>query len=232
MILYVNGCSHSEDISSIKNENYTWPILFMDGLSKDYQNCRVIGDQLNNRNDNTYINLDNVSSDILINDSVCGAGNDYIFHKSLESLNILLQKNHKPDYVVIQWSGPNRREWCDIDGNIKFVTLYDNIDLYLKFEPMGSLHSLHYIYSLQEFLKSNNINYMFFNYMGLDYSIKSRNIFGEIDTSRILDFDNNTLFNGLINLFKEKSYTRDLQGHPNKDGFDYITKKLVEKFLI
>lgn len=232
MILYVNGCSHTEDISNIKYGNPTWPVMFMEKMTSNFDYFRIIGNQLNNRTNNTYINFNDVKSDILINDSVCGASNDYIFHTSLESINLLIKENHKPKFVVIQWSGPNRREWCDVNGILRFITPYDNTELHLKFEPMGSFHTLHYIYSLQEFLKSNGIDYLFFNYMGLDKSIKNKNTFKNLDLDRIIDFGNDTLHNGLIDFFKEKNYVRDIQGHPNEKGFEFITKKIVEKFVI
>ena len=37
-------------------------------------------------------------------------------------------------------------------------------ELGIKFEPMGSLHTCHYVYLLQEFLKINGIKYLFFNF--------------------------------------------------------------------
>ena len=53
-----------------------------------------------------------------------------------------------------------------------------------------------------------------------------------MDLDRIIDFGNDTLHNGLIDFFKEKNYVRDIQGHPNEKGFEFITKKIVEKFVI
>ena len=231
MVVYVNGCSHTEDID--KNDTtYTWPRILMDKLSKMYGYYRVIGRSLNNRIDNTISNFDKIKDDILINDSVCGASNDYIFHTSLESINELLNKKVKPDLVVIQWSGPNRRENCDHNGNITFITPHDNIDLHLKFEPMASKHTLHYIFSLQEILTKNGINYLFFNYMGLDDSVKNTNILDKIDKTKVLDFGNDTVFNGLIELFKSKQYNRDIQGHPNEKGANFISNKIIEKLFI
>lgn len=231
MVVYVNGCSHTEDIEK-NNTNYTWPIILMDKLSQMYGYYRVIGRSLNNRIDNSMLGFNETKGDILINDSVCGASNDYIFHTSLESINELLNKKVKPDLVVIQWSGPNRRENCDHNGNITFITPHDNIDLHLKFEPMASKHTLHYMFSLQEILTKNGINYLFFNYMGLDKSIKNTNILGKIDKSKVLDFNNNTIFNGLIEQFKSNGLTRDQQGHPNKEGGECISNKILEKLFI
>lgn len=231
MVIYVNGCSHSEDVN-IDNRNYTWPVILMNSISNDYQYYRIIGNSLNNRENNTFLDISKIESDTLINDSVCGASNDYIFHTTIESISKLLENNKKPNSVVIQWSGPNRREWCDVNGISSFITPYDNTNLHLKFEPMGSTHTLHYIFSLQEFFIKNNINYLFFNYMGLDKSIQNSNILKKIDLNKILDFGNDTIFNGLIELFKSKQYNRDIQGHPNERGGNFISKKIIEKLFI
>lgn len=231
MVVYVNGCSHTEDVDK-NSTTYTWPRILMGKLSQMYQYYRVIGRSLNNRIDNSMSDINKINDDILINDSVCGASNDYIFHTSLESINELLNNQVKPDLVIIQWSGPNRRENCNYDGNTTFITPHDNIDLHLKFEPMASKHTLHYMFSLQEILIKNGIDYLFFNYMGLDKSVKNANILLKIDKTKVLDFGNDTIFNGLINLFKSNGFTRDTQGHPNEEGGEHISNKILEKLFI
>lgn len=231
MIVYVNGCSHTEDVDK-NNTKYTWPRILMGKLSELYGYYRVIGCSLNNRIDNSMSGFNQIKTDMLINDSVCGASNDYIFHTSLESINELLNNKIKPDLVIIQWSGPNRRENCDHNGNISFITPYENLDHHLKFEPMASKHTLHYMFSLQEILTKNGINHLFFNYMGLDESIKNTNVLYKIDKSKVLDFGNDTIFNGLIDLFRSNGFIRDVQGHPNKLGSECISNKILEKLFI
>jgi hypothetical protein len=177
-------------------------------------------------------NLGNTNKEnILINESRCGAGNDHIFHRTLETLTYLIQNNKKPDYVLIQWSGPNRRQHCLPNGEMKNVNLHDNIEYHVKFEPMGSLHTLHYIFSLQEFLKKENIKYYFFNYMELDKSIKNNPIYNEIDMGNFIDFGfgKDILTTGILEMIKEKEFSCDNQGHPNKEGNEYIANQILKK---
>jgi hypothetical protein len=157
----------------------------------------------------------------LINDSQCGAGNDFIFHKSLESLIKLIDENKKPELVIIQWSGPNRRLHCDMNGNYYYVNLTDHLKYHPKYEPMGSEHTLHYMFSLQEFLKTNGIKYYFFNYMDLDSSAKSLNTYKKIDWecgSKITMID-----------LKKMGLVADDFGHPSLDGQYWIANNISKK---
>lgn len=174
-------------------------------------------------------NIPNV--DILINEARHSASNDYIFHSSLETLCKLINQNKKPDYAIIQWSGPNRRLHCDENGDKLFVNLYDNTDYFVKFEPMGSEHTVHYMYTLQEFLKKNEINYLFLPYMPLDESINDSSIFKMIDRDRIIDFNmGESIFTkGIIDYIKSNNLNRDEQGHPNKDGYSIISDRIIDK---
>jgi hemerythrin-like domain-containing protein len=128
MLLYVNGCSHTE--GHHLEQKYTWSNLVKESLGVSYN---------------------------LINDAKCGAGNDYILHQSLESISKLINENKKPNLVIIQWSSPYRRLHSTHIGVEKFVNTFDNSEYGVKFEPMASKHTLHYIYLLQQFLKDNNI---------------------------------------------------------------------------
>ena len=178
MLIYSNGCSHTA--GHCVNYNHTWVSIIMRS---------IIGDK------NYEINPKKVSpeSDVLINQSMFGAGNDYIFHQSLEAITNLINNGNKPDYVFIQWSGPNRREHCLPNGESVFVNLHDNFEYGVKFEPMGSKHTLHYIFLIQEFLDKHKIKFKFFNYMGFDLSIKNNILFDKIDLNNLVDF-------GYINL--------------------------------
>jgi len=205
MILYVNGCSHTEGHHLEKK--HIWSNKLKETLSDSYE---------------------------LINDAMCGAGNDHILHQSLESISKLINKNKKPDLVVIQWSSPYRRLHCTIDGIEKFINSDDNSEYGLKFEPMASKQTLHYIYILQEFLKNKNIKYLFFNYFGLETDIMKLEIFNQINLKNFITFDHNAniLSNGLIDLMKEKKLTFDESGHPNKDGHSYICDSILSKLNI
>jgi len=218
MIIYTSGCSHTA--GGCFKQLYTWPHIIMKSILETYST------------NPTNTNFRN-NSNVLYNEAMHGAGNDYIFHKSLETITSLIQNGNKPDYVIIQWSGPNRRLHTLPDG-FKFVNPWDYPELGIKFEPYGSEHTIHYIFSLQEFLKKNNINYIFFNYMALDKSIKKTSIFKEIDIDRFLKFEmgNDIIFNGLIDFLKSKDMCCDEQGHPNHEGNHLIAKEITNKLNI
>lgn len=219
MLIYVNGCSHTayNNITKLQ-ELKSWSVDLVEKLGK---NCLFFCEIIDNLPKN----------DILLNDARNGASNDYIFHSTLETLTKLISQNKKPDYVIIQWSGPNRRLYCDENGEKCFVNLFDNTEYYVKFEPMGSEHTIHYMYSLQEFLKNHNINYLFLPYMPLDESIRDLWVYKLIDRERIVDFDmgENVFFNGIIDYIKQNKFNRDVQGHPNEIGYSVISDKIIEK---
>jgi hypothetical protein len=172
--------------------------------------------------ENSWANIMAKNNDLdLINESQCGAGNDFIFHKSLESITKLIDENKTPELVIIQWSGPNRRLHCDINGNYYYVNLTDYLKYQPKYEPMGSEHTLHYMFSLQEFLKVNRVKYYFFNYMDLDYSIKSLNIYNKIDWESNIEIN--------INYLKKIGLVADDFGHPSLDGQYWIANNISKK---
>jgi hypothetical protein len=234
MFLYVNGCSHSEDLWQEKDEerngSFVWSQHLIKNFVKDFKYFRLVGGRPEKRphflgkkspnlNVNNLLNVDN----LLINDSISGSGNDRIFHGSLESLVKIIKVGKPPDLVVIQWSGPNRREYCDIDGKPLFVSPSENSHLHPKFEPMASTHTVHYMFILQEFLKKHKINYYFFTYFGLDKSIQNLHVYNSLDTFKLIDFGNNTIYNGLIELILSNGFNRDEHGHPNKIGAKFIS---------
>ena len=188
----------------------------MSGYVKNFEiRCGVTGETFN--------------KNVLINEARNGAGNDYIFHTSLESINKLILINQSPKFVIIQWSGPNRRMYCDQDGSPHFVNLYDNIEYFIKFEPMASLHTVHYMYSLQEFLKAQKIEYLFIPYFGLDETANKSLVFNLLDMSRIIDFDMGyeILMNGAIKYIIENGLNRDIQGHPKESGYEDIARRVL-----
>ena len=223
MVIYSIGCSHTYG-HCLENKDLVWSNIIMSSFSKNYTTYGV------NFNKLDVVSLKN-SNDVFINDSICGAGNDFIYHKTLESVSLLIKENKKPDYVFIQWSGPNRRQHCTPDGNIIYVNLFDNVGEGIKFEPMASLHTLHYMFSLQEFLKNNNIKYHFFNYFGLDHSIKDTNVFNNINFDFFLDFNlgDNFLYEGLLNFMVKNNYSCDEHGHPNIEGNYFIANHILNK---
>lgn len=234
MIIYSNGCSHTEGHNiDVKK---TWPHFFIRSIL-DGAHYKRKPDKVKNPNliiNNKYKSSESKNNNVLYNDGKCGAGNDYIFHQSLETISKLIKNNEKPDYVFIQWSGPNRRQHCLPDGEILYVNLFDYTEYHIKFEPMGSMHTLHYIFSMQEFLKKHNINYTFLNFMALDESIKKLNIYKEIDLDKFLYIENNSeiLFNGILSLLKKEDMTFDLGGHANEKGNFLIANELLKKLKL
>jgi hypothetical protein len=239
MFLYVNGCSHSDDLWQEKDEefngSFVWSQHLIKNFVKDFKYFRLVGgkpqkrphiqgEKSPNLNVHNLLNINN----LLINDSISGSGNDRIFHGSLESLVKMVKVGKPPDLVVIQWSGPNRREYCDVDGKPLFVNPSENSHLYPKFEPMASTHTIHYMFILQEFLKKYNINYYFFTYFGLDKSIENLHVYNSLDRSKFIDFGNNTLYNGLIELILIKGFNRDEHGHPNQTGAKFISDNIFK----
>ena len=229
MLIYSNGCSHTEghNIDSVK----TWPHYFIRGIIGD-NGYEKKPNKIKNKNlIIKSIKPENRYENVLYNEGKCGAGNDYIFHQSLETISKLIQNNEKPDYVIIQWSGPNRRQHCLPDGEILNVNLFDYTEYGIKFEPMGSMHTLHYIFVMQEFLKKHNINYIFLSFMALDESIKKLNIYKEIDLDKFLyiENDNEILFNGILSHLKKEHMTFDFGGHANKKGNIFVANELLKK---
>lgn len=216
MIIYTNGCSHTA--GHCMKRSKTWPHIVMKSIigSETYSN-------------NLEHKIIKKNSNVLYNQALHGAGNDYIFHKSLENITGLLNSGNKPDYVILQWSGPNRRLHSTADGGHLFVNPYDNTELGVVFEPMGSEHTLHFMFAMQEFLKNNNINYLFFNYMELSKLIKKSAVYKCIDFNNIVNFDStNNMFDGLIDFFKSNDMNCDEGGHPNELGNYFIGKHIVE----
>lgn len=221
MIIYSNGCSHTH-VHCVEKEQI-WSSLIMENFNSNYYLFISATNPFN-------INITN-NDNILINESRCGAGNDYIYHQTLETLSHLIENGRKPDHVFIQWSGPNRRQHCTPNGETVFVNLYDNVDYNIKFEPMASKHTLHYMFSLQEFLKKEEIEYYFFNYMALDKSITDLSIYKNIDLTRFIDFGygKDILTTGILDYINNNNMSCDNMGHPNEIGNRFIANQILKK---
>lgn len=221
MIIYSNGCSHTH-VHCVEKEQI-WSSRIMENFNSNYYLFISATNPFN-------IDITN-NQNILINESRCGAGNDYIFHQTLETLSYLIYNGRKPNYVFIQWSGPNRRQHCAPNGEMLFVNLYDNVDYNIKFEPMASKHTLHYMFSLQEFLKKEGIEYYFFNYMALDKSITDLSIYQNIDFTRFIDFGygKDILTIGILEHIKNNQMSCDDMGHPNEIGNQFIANQILKR---
>lgn len=153
-----------------------------------------------------------------MNDARPSVGNDWIFHKSLESL---INLKPVPDLVIIQWSSPYRRVHQCVDNKEWYVTVSDHTNLNPKLEPMASKHTLHYIYCMQEFLIKMGYPYLFIDYFGLDDSVKKLNIYNNIDWDKFLYFDRLSMI--------KAGFVWDDFGHPNIKGCSHIAREIIKK---
>jgi len=166
--------------------------------------------------------------------SMHGKSNDAIFHDTIEYLNEHYT-NHKkyPEYVIVQWSSPNRRVHQLDNGWELWVTPWDYTEYYLKDEPMASKHTIHYMWLLQNFLKTNNIDYVFINYFPLDSSIKQLHTFDYLDLNRYIHIDGlHPLFDGFIDYIRDNNLNADTMGHPNQEAYIMFTKLILDKLNI
>jgi len=176
MILYTNGCSNT--YGYCKNSIHcTWPNIVLKSLV--YPNP-ITNYSLANKNQNFIPTKEKlINCDILINEAMAGAGNDYIFHSTIESIVKLMKYGNKPDLVIIQWSGTNRKIHVKENGDELLIKSNQYPQYEIKWEPVGSKHTIHYVFMLQEFLKKNDINYLFFNYMAWDKRVKGLGVYSE-----------------------------------------------------
>jgi hypothetical protein len=123
----------------------------------------TFGDELKNPNTESYPHL--LSKKLgyeLTNDAVCGGPNDWMFRKTIEW--VCNQNDLDDIVVVVGWSSTNRRE-----ENYKiYHGAYqdDEIDRFifnkLFNNELDHYKTICYMVSLQEFLKSKNIKYLFY----------------------------------------------------------------------
>lgn len=214
MIIYTNGCSHSIGVS----KEYSWSKVVLNSLCRDGKYIHINNDKINL--------IHNIN--ILYNDSDSAKGNDMIYIQTLEFLSQCRNENTKPNYVIIQWSGPSRVARQDVSENMVFNTPSDD-ENNIIFEPHGSRLTLSYMISLQEILKSMNIEYFFINYMELDTKIKKYNILNSLDTSRCISFNESThpLFDGWRTSIRRNGLSMDSDGHPSYLGHYFIANRIL-----
>lgn len=223
-MIYVNGCSHSIGISK-----YSWSYVLGNSLFRSFSYMAHKG--LDEDNSINFI----TNKNSVYNFSDSGKGNDTIFHETIEFLSKCKQNNIKPDYIFVQWSGPSRMARQDAMGNIIFINPGNLIEKeFINFEPHASRTTLSYIYSLQEILKKENIEYSFCCYMELDKGIKKYSVYDSIDLTKFITFDNvsHPMFDGFRNKMRINGFVLDAAGHPNYYGHWFIANKFLEKINI
>jgi hypothetical protein len=99
----------------------------------------------------------------LINEAWGGAPNDWMFRKTIEWASC--QENLDDTILMVGWSEPNRREEIFKFYNTSHIE-FDDIEkfIYTKLynNELSHYKSICYMVTLQEFLKSKNIKYLFF----------------------------------------------------------------------
>ena len=95
----------------------------------------------------------------LINQAAPASSNDWMFRKTIEW--VCTQKDVSNTLVIVAWSEPNRRE-----ENYKFIiygkNLWRKLMKYFYNNELAHYKSICYMITLQEFLKSRNVKYLFF----------------------------------------------------------------------
>lgn len=222
-MVYVNGCSHTIGVSG----KYSWSYVIGKSISRNIHYST-------GGNQNKYFEEVDYSTNqnTLYNFSDSGKGNDIIFYETIEFLSNCKLNNVKPNYVFIQWSGPSRIGVQDVFGKMNLNTPSDdNGSLHLIFEPHASRTSLSYIFSLQEILKSMNIDYYFCCYMDFDKDSQKYPMFDAIDLTRFISFDDEThpILGGFRDMMRKNYLVSDGAGHPSFLGHYLIASKFLEK---
>ena len=194
MKLYVNGCSYSA--GHISKSFTNWPKILMEPFMDNFE--EILKENI------IYYKNTNNENNILFNSARHGGGNDRILHTTLEEIEHLISENLKPDLVIIEWTWPDRRRTLTETGEKYYLNSSNDylfkkcseLDIFMhnnnkvKPEPLASEETLHYMFILQEYFIKNNIDYLFFNYIKLDESVKKLNIFKKIDLSKFIKFGN------------------------------------------
>jgi len=214
---------------------------------------------------NSWVNWPTIVGDRLnletINLSVEGSSNDWIFRKTIEWISC--QENTDEIFVIVGLTSASRREenfnnlhpgsiFLETDKVVKFVyeNLYNN--------ELAHLQSISYILALQEFFKSKEIKYLFFdcwydimdceeelllnkkskgikyfNFDGHKESIEQENNEGvyyteELNIGKMLNNINTTYFLRPDSC-NGKEILKNETGHPTEQDSINIANMLVEK---
>jgi len=118
------------------------------------------GDELVNPKKDSWPSV--LSKDLgceLINEAAPASSNDWMFRKTIEW--VCTQNDVSDTLIIVGWSEPNRRE-----ENYQFLiygkTLWRKLMKYFFNNELAHYKSICYMVALQEFLKSRNIKYLFF----------------------------------------------------------------------
>ena len=159
-----------------------------------------------------------------------GKGNDTIFLETFDVLRKIKKNKIQLDYLIIQWSSPVRKLVSDGKAYL-YANPHENYNYGLNFEPAGSLLTLNYMIILQEYLKEQNIKYIFLNYFPLDEEVKNSFLYNQLDFSKIVtatDSDH-PIFSGWLSYILSNKLNSDDYGNSNIDGNKFISKRIEDK---
>jgi len=224
MIIYSNGCSHTADMK--QNYDNVYIDILANEVLQNYKTIKVQEGHYNKFKNFNFKDLD-TDTNYLLKNAEHGKSNDLIFFESYNIIKDSIIINVKLDFVIIQFSGVNRRIHSNADGSLLKVNPFDNSEMGVKFDPFATEQSLQYILILQDLLKEHSINYCFIPYMEFDSDTldKSSNL-KFIDTKYLTT----NLYDGHRNNFRTNGYVMDAPGHPNHQGY-YILAKIILKNL-
>jgi len=224
MIIYSNGCSHTADMGA--NFHNVYIDIVAKELLKTYEKIYACEGHYNKNKNFKFYEL-NSDKNYLIKHAEHGKSNDLIFFESYNIIKNAINDNVKLDYVVIQFSGVNRRIHTLPNGGLLSVNPWDNSALGVKFEPFATEQSLQYLLILQDLLNQNFINYVFIPYMEFDSDVLSKSDkLDYIDNERL----STSLFSGHRNDFRKRGMTVDASGHPNFLGYYELATIVLDKF--
>lgn len=222
MIIYNNGCSHTKTGEDFFSHGY-FDIVCKELFGNDYHSV-TLERGLYNYEKNKLLKLKLDSTNILFKHALSGKSNDLIFFETLNFIYTTLGTELKPNLIIIQWSGPNRRFHSELDGGIIDINPHDNTDLGIKFEPLATEQTLQYMITLQDICKLHNIEFIFIPYMELDENVvKTSPITKQLN----LDKFTTSLIDGHRNYFRKNGFAMDIQGHPNFYGIYELTKIIL-----
>lgn len=226
IIIYSNGCSHTEVPDTEYQSSYT-DIVFQEVFKTTDYIIKPISSGVINSDSKDEIEIPN--ENVIFRQARFGKSNDLIFFETINFINYIYSIGKKIDLITLQWSGPNRRFHTDHNGTIFNVNPHDFSELGIKFEPIATEHTIHFMKLFQDICKLYKIKYICIPYMEVDNKVFKKNLYKDT-----LDFSNYTtsIIKGHRNDFRKKRLVVDLQGHPSAKGIYEIGKTICNKFNI
>ena len=229
MLIYSNGCSHTEGHGvNISYDGIFSQVVFDSNKFNVHKIQCISKEYFTSLNKTIEYLKSKLNENILCTNALAGKGNYLIFMETYTFVTKCIENNIKIDYIIVQLSGTNRKYKANWAGDISYITPHDTLNTNeLLFEPWGSLETLHWIYILQELFLKHNISYVFVPYMEFDE--EAYNISPYVN---LIDFTKftATVLRGHRNDFRKVgNFVVDEQGHPSPHGHYYLSKLCISK---